>query len=56
MITLRRMGWAEHVARIEINEQCILNFGQRTYQEDKFWNPMRRWENNIEMDVDEPLK
>ena len=47
------MGWAEHVARTRKEEKCMQGFGGKPEGKRPLGRPMRRWEDNIKMDIQE---
>jgi len=47
------VGWAEHVARTRKEEKCMQGFGGKPEGKRPLGRPMRRWEDNIKMDIQE---
>ena len=54
VIKSRRMGWAEHVARLGIGNVYVQqDFGGETWEKRPLRRPRCRWEGNIKMDLQE---
>jgi hypothetical protein len=53
VIKSRRMGWAEHVARMEEKRGEYRILVGRPEGRRPLWRPKRRWEDNIKMDLQE---